>query len=100
MSSATIFPGTPLSCAQDEYVRRKVSHVARRCFNASHAGKTQRRRTLFGEIGLPDQVAKSRASGSTLFACPFQSWMSSQAVSDNGIRRDPASVFGDPNLPS
>ena len=35
MSSAVTFAGTPLSCAHDEYVRRKVSHVARGMPSAS-----------------------------------------------------------------
>lgn len=51
------FPGTPLSCDHDEYVRLKVSHVAFGKFNAVHAGKIERLKTLFGEMdrvfGLP-----------------------------------------------
>ena len=65
-------------------MRRNVNHVARRSVSASHAGKTHRRKTLFGEIGFPDHVAKSSASGSTSFACRFHSDTSSHAVSDSG----------------
>ena len=37
-------------------MRLNVSHVARGIPSTSQAGNTQRRKTLFGEIGLPDQV--------------------------------------------
>ncbi len=57
INSATIFSGTPLSCAQEQYVRRNVSHVVCGSFKPSQAGNTQRK-MLFGEIGFPDRVQK------------------------------------------
>ena len=68
MICATTLAGTPLSCAHDEYVRLNVSHVARGRSAASQAGQTHRRKTLFGEIGLPDTVEKisSWAAGVSL----------------------------------
>ena len=58
MICATTLAGTPLSCAQDEYVRLNVSHVARCSVAASQAGHTHRRSTLLGEMGFPDTVEK------------------------------------------
>lgn len=72
-------------------MRRKVSHGARRNFRASHAGKTQRRNTLFGEIDLPDRVEKTSASAATRSArTNFQVARSESALSANGIWRKPA----------
>lgn len=51
----TTLAGTPLSCAQDEYVRRNVSQDT---FGSSSAlaAATMGFSTLFGEIDLPDHV--------------------------------------------
>ena len=59
MIVATTFGGTPLACAQDEYVRRNVSHVARCRPAAWQAGQIHVRSILFGEIGLPETVANT-----------------------------------------
>ena len=60
-------PGIPRSCAQEAYVRRKVSHVVRASPSFSAAGNTADLSTLFGEMGLPDHVEKTRSSGPVRF---------------------------------
>ena len=55
------FPGTPLSCDQEENVRRNVSQVARGKPSCWQAGNTHLRSTLFGEIGFPDRVENTRS---------------------------------------
>jgi hypothetical protein len=91
-------PGTPFSWAQLEYVRRKVSHVARRIPRASHAGYNQRRLMLFGEIGLPDHVPNTSAWLS-IERPRRQDSIKHVADADNGIWRRPASVLGVSNVP-
>jgi hypothetical protein len=59
MICATTLAGTPLSCAHEEYVRLNVNHVARERSAALHAGQIHRRKTLLGEIGLPETVEKT-----------------------------------------
>ena len=65
-------PGTLLSCAQDE-PRRSVSQLTRFSPNVSCAGAILQRRTLFGEMGLPDHVENSSASASVRFTLVRQS---------------------------
>jgi hypothetical protein len=100
MIVATTFGGIPLSCAQDEYVRRNVSHVARRSPAACQAGQIHVRSTLFGEMDLPEPVANMRSSGPVRRARPRQSTSNCSAVSDNGIGLTLASVLGSSNVPS
>ena|SRR5919106_793694 len=100
MIAATTLGGTPLSCAQEEYVSRNVSHVARCSPAAWQAGQTQVRSTLFGEIGLPETVANMRSFGPVRRARARQSPINSSAVSDNGIGRTLASVLGSSKVPS
>jgi len=52
ISCATTLPGTPRSCDHDEYVRRNVNQVARGSPSRLHAGKIERRSTLFGASAL------------------------------------------------
>src|SRR3972149_2739957 len=82
ISSATIFSGTPLSCAQEQYVRRNVSQVVRGSLNSSQAENTHRRKMLFGEIGFPDRVQKIKLFAPFLFARAFQ-WIRRAAVLPN-----------------
>ena len=84
ISSAVTLLGTPSSCDQEEYVYRNVSHVAWRKFSDLHAGATQRRITLFGEMGLPVRVQKTRSSGFVRVATVRQSWRSSRAAGERG----------------
>src|SRR5262249_45442865 len=100
MIAATTFGGTPFSCAHDEYVRRNVSHVARRSPAAWQAGQTQVRSTLFGEMGLPETVENMRSASIVRRARPRQSPTNWSAASDNGIGRIPGSVLGSSNVPS
>ena len=79
-------------------MRLSVSHVTRFSPNASHAGKTWRRST-FGEIGLPEPVEKTNASGLISLLRGRHSATNWSAASDNGIRRTPACVFGVSNRP-
>jgi hypothetical protein len=55
---------------------------------------------LFGEMGFPDQVENTSASGSVFFARSFHSVTNLTVACDNGTRRSPALVFGVPNAPS
>src|SRR3954469_14310186 len=94
------FPGTPLSCAHEEYVRRSVSHVTRGRPAATHAGQIARRNTLLGEIGLPEPVAKIRSSGPVRVDRACQACSRFIAASGNGMVRRLAVVFGSSNTPS
>ena len=87
MSSAVTLSGTPWSCDQEEYVLRKVSHVARGSPSASQAGKTNRRRMLFGEIGFPDLVENTKDPASVCLACRCHCIRRWNVASGSGIRR-------------
>ena len=100
MICATTLAGTPLSCAHDEYVRLNVSHVARGRSAASQAGQTHRRKTLFGEIGLPDTVEKISSWAAVLFVRAFHTSSNRSAGSGKGMVRRLAIVFGSSNTPS
>jgi hypothetical protein len=55
---------------------------------------------LFGEMGLPDHVEKTNAPDVVSFGRTFHFAINCIAVSDNGICRTAASVFGVLNAPS
>ena len=63
-------------------------------------GKIHRRKMLFGEMGFPDQVPKTRSTGAERFTRPRQLTSNSSALGDSGSDRMPASVFGVPKDPS
>src|SRR5438045_905613 len=123
ISCAITLPGTPLSCDQDEYVRRNVSQVARGSCKVLHAGNTTRRNTLLGDSGVPnreragvcdavgrntllgDSGVPNRVANTSAFAsegdvrCRHSATRAS-AVPESGICRCPASVFGVLTTPS
>jgi hypothetical protein len=86
---ATTLPGTPLLCANDEYVRRNVNQLHCGMPSAAHAGSTCRFRMLFGKMGFPDRVENTSASSSVTFAIAFQSAMHPTAAFESGIVRAP-----------
>jgi hypothetical protein len=100
MSCATTLPGTPLSCAHDEYVRRNVSQLACGTPAALQAGSTIRRNTLLGEMDPPVRVENTRRSGSGVSTCCRHVWRTWTAAVESGMIRLPASVFGVPKTPS
>ena len=47
-------------------------------------GKIHRRKMLFGEMGFPDQVPKTRSTGAERFTRPRQLTSDSSALGDSG----------------
>ena len=68
--------------------------------SCSHAGKMDRRRTLFGEMAVPQSRGEHQRLWPVLSMWAFHSAISRSAETESGICRDPASVFGVLNVPS
>ena len=93
-------PGQCCVRAHEEYVRLNVSYVARGRSAAAQAGQTHRRKTSFGEIGLPEKVEKISSWAAVPFVPAFHASSSRSAASGKGRVRRLAADFGLSNTPS